>query len=93
MIGLLMRHMLLKKEELVNKYGKPLESNPKKSLCIDYFKWREKHTEKDGTPNRSIYPSESFNSWNKQQRDFYDTILNLKKELMNYLPENQRDSI
>lgn len=28
-----------KKEELVNKYGKPLENNPKKSLYDrDYFK-------------------------------------------------------
>ena len=56
------------------------------------MEWKAENTEPDGnTPKRSKYTPESFSKLAPIQKEFYYTILKVKKDMMAHLPEYEQD--
>lgn len=80
------------RNKLDEKYGKPTIDNNKRSLWFkEFYSWEEANTEKDGTPNKIKYKSDAFDKLKPAQKEFYNTIIEIKKEMMQKLPESKQD--
>lgn len=53
-------------------------------------RWEYDNTEIiDGVrvPKRDLYPNRVMSSWNSAQREYYDTIMNVREDMLKFLPE------
>jgi hypothetical protein len=80
---------------LDEKYGTARTTDEMRGYGREREEWTMANTEVvDGVrrPRRSIYNSNSFNSLNAAQKEFYNTIINMKEMFDNFLPEGVTDT-
>lgn len=78
-------------QELAEKYGDNPVGNDAKSYIREKKYWYIANTEiSDGrrVPKKSIYGNEKFNSLSNAQKEYYNTVMEIKSRLDSYLPDN-----
>lgn len=76
--------------DLQEKYGENPTGDAAEQFRAERRAWYDENTELiDGKrkPRQSIYGNSKFNSLNQAQREFYDTIMQIKTELDSFLPD------